>query len=140
LGIEMPAGGKHPDMGTHNCVARVGDGVFLELIAIDPEAPRPARPRWFGLDDPGPAARLAVRPRPVGWVLRTDNLARVTDASQVDLGAPLAMSRGTRSWRITVPATGCTAFDGLTPAVIEWSEGPHPSSGMSFLGPRLTGI
>jgi hypothetical protein len=39
LGIDMPAGGKHADMATHNRLMRTTDGEFLELLAIDPEAP-----------------------------------------------------------------------------------------------------
>jgi hypothetical protein len=34
---------------------------YLEIIATDPEAPAPGRPRWFGLDQP--ALREAVRGR-----------------------------------------------------------------------------
>jgi hypothetical protein len=58
-------------------------------------------------------------------------------ASPVSLGKLLAMSRGSRSWRITVPDDGRMPFAGLVPAVIQWSEGPHPSAGMSFPGPKL---
>lgn len=50
IGIAMPIGGKHPEMGTDNHVLRLGDDVFLEVIAIDPGAQRPNCPRWFGLD------------------------------------------------------------------------------------------
>jgi hypothetical protein len=51
IGIEMSAGGKHPEMGTHNRLLRLGDEVFLEVIAVDPAAEMSTRPRWFGLDD-----------------------------------------------------------------------------------------
>lgn len=137
LGVDIPPGGKHPDMATHNRIMRVGDGVFLELLAIDKEAPPLARTRWFAMDDPGQAARLAQRPRPVGWVVSTSNLDAVLAAASVDLGRVLRMSRGERSWRLTVPDDGRMPFGGLVPAVIQWSEGPHPSTGMSFLGPSL---
>lgn len=139
LGVELPPGGKHPDMGTHNRVARVGSGHFLELIAIDPDAPAAARRRWFGLDDSAVQARLALRPRAVGWVVRTDRLDQVLKSSPVDLGRVLSMSRGTRTWRLTVRDDGSTAFDGLVPAFIEWSPGPHPSEAMRP-GPTLAGI
>src|SRR3954469_7122628 len=52
LGVDLPYGGAHPRMATHNHLLRLGPALFLELIAIDPTAPPPARPRWFQLDDP----------------------------------------------------------------------------------------
>lgn len=137
LGVDIPAGGKHPDMGTHNCLMRVGDEVFLEVLAIDPEAPRPSRPRWFAMDDAGQAAALAQRPRPIGWVVGTSDLDGVLAACPVSLGRVLPMSRGSRTWRLTVPDDGWMPFGGLVPGLIQWSEGPHPSIGMSFLGPTL---
>lgn len=39
LGMEMGRGGKHPRMGTHNMLLRLGETSFLEVIAADPEAP-----------------------------------------------------------------------------------------------------
>jgi hypothetical protein len=140
LGIDIPPGGKHPDMSTHNRVVNVGDSRFLELIAIDPDAPAVPRKRWFGLDDPDVRARIATAPRGVGWVVRTDDLDRVIATSPVELGAARRMSRGERSWRLTVPDAGAMPYDGLVPGFIEWSPGPHPSVGMQFLGPTLEAI
>lgn len=37
-------------MGTHNLMLRLGDSSYLEIIAINPAAPAPGRPRWFALD------------------------------------------------------------------------------------------
>ncbi len=52
LGVELPRGGKHDTMSTHNCVMQAGNDSFFELIAIDPEAPAdPGRTRWFSLDE-----------------------------------------------------------------------------------------
>uniref|UniRef100_UPI0039B8CB19 VOC family protein n=1 Tax=Albidovulum sp. TaxID=1872424 RepID=UPI0039B8CB19 len=63
LGIGLESGGKHPFMGTHNRLLSLGPGEYLEVIAIDPEAPGPERPRWFRLDTfTGP-------PRLTNWVL-----------------------------------------------------------------------
>ena len=44
-GVTPQPGGKHPTMGTHNAVLRLGPRTYLELIAIDPEAPKPATSR-----------------------------------------------------------------------------------------------
>ena len=140
LGIEMAPGGAHPHMSTHNRVLNVGETRFLELLAVDPDAAAPPRRRWFGMDDPAMIARLAERPRAVGWVLRTDDIQRLRDASAVDLGAVTPMSRGSRSWKLTVRDDGMMPFSGLVPAFIEWSEGPHPADAMPFLGPVLSAV
>ncbi|HYS14693.1 MAG TPA: VOC family protein, partial [Burkholderiaceae bacterium] len=87
LGIEPQPGGKHTLMGTHNRLLRLGPGSFFELIAIDPDAPPPARPRWFGLDSSDLQARLAESPQLLTWVVRTDKIAeavtRVPELGQV---------------------------------------------------------
>ena len=55
FGARLAPGGCHAAMGTHNRLLRLGPTLYLELIAIDPAAPKPGRSRWFGLDDPQPA-------------------------------------------------------------------------------------
>ncbi|GIT85996.1 VOC family protein [Roseobacter sp. OBYS 0001] len=138
LGVTVPRGGKHDAMSTHNCVMQSGNGSFFELIAIDPDAPAdPGRVRWFTLDDPATQARLADRPRALCWVVGTDDLDGVIAASPVDLGEVVLFTRGERSWRLTVPKDGHLPMDGLLPAFIEWSPGPHPSTGQQDLGVTL---
>ena len=140
LGVEVPRGGKHDVMGTHNCVMQAGNGCFLELLAIDPDAPKPGRRRWFTMDDPRTVARIAERPRALCWVVNTDDLDALVANSPVDLGEVVTMTRGGRSWRLTVPDDGHLPGDGLLPAFIEWSPGPHPSTGQQDLGVRLAKI
>ena len=45
LGVRPQAGGEHPRMGTHNLLMRLSERSFLEIIAINPAAPAPDRPR-----------------------------------------------------------------------------------------------
>ena len=137
LGVSLPKGSKHTAMSTHNCVAQAGNECFLEIIAIDPDAPDPGRTRWFTLDDAATQARLAERPRALCWVVGTDDLDGVIAKSPVALGEVVLFTRGERSWRLTVPDDGSLPEDGLLPAFIEWSPGPHPSSGMQDLGIAL---
>ena len=140
LGVEIPQGSKHDMMSTHNCVMQSGNESFLELIAIDPDAPAPARTRWFTLDDPKTAARLTERPRALCWVVSTDNLDETVDSSPVDLGEIVTFVRGDRSWRLTVPVDGHLPQNALLPAFIEWSPGPHPSMGQQNLGVALNRV
>ena len=140
MGITMPRGGQHPLMSTHNCVMATGDGQFMEMIAIDPDAPTPTRTRWFSLDEDRTITRLAQRPRALCWVVDTPDLDKIVANSPIDLGTPIEMSRGDRTWRLTVPKDGSLPEQGLIPAFIEWSPGPHPSSVQQDLGIRLHDI
>lgn len=138
LGVTVPRGGKHNAMSTHNCVMQSGNESFFEIIAHDPDAPAdPGRARWFTLDDAETLKRLAERPRALCWVVGTDDLDGVIAASPVDLGEVVLFTRGERSWRLTVPKDGSLPMGGLLPAFIEWSPGPHPSTGQQNLGVAL---
>ncbi len=140
LGLEVPIGSKHDTMSTHNRVMQAGNESFFELIAIDPDAPDPGRVRWFTLDDETTQARLKERPRALCWVVGTDDLDQVIANSPVDLGEIVHFQRGDRTWRLTVPKDGSLPEGGLLPAFIEWSPGPHPSTGQQDLGVRLAKI
>lgn len=137
LGVPLAPGGAHPRMGTHNRVLRLGDGVYLELIAIDPDAPPPGRPRWFGLDEPALAARLVERPRLVAWAAATDDLDAATAASPFPHGPVHEMTRGDLVWRITIPDDGRVVEGGAVPTLIEWPPGVHPTKRMPDAGCTL---
>jgi len=136
LGVEVPAGGQHPRMGTHNRLMQVGDSVYLELIAIDPDAPPPGRPRWYALDEPWQQARIAERPRPIAWIVRSSNIAADLTAHP-ELGTPEEMTRGDLVWRISLRRDGVLPARGLLPVLIEWPSG-SPAARMPDLGVRLT--
>ena len=134
LGVAPQPGGEHPRMGTHNLLLRLGDALFLEVIAPNPEAPSPGRPRWFALDDLATDAQPALRT----WVASTGNIRAAAAASTEDLGLVEPMSRGQRNWLITIPADGSIALDGIAPALIEWDGHPHPASGLADHGLSLS--
>ncbi|HSP25799.1 MAG TPA: VOC family protein [Saliniramus sp.] len=143
LGVTVPAGGEHPRMGTHTAVAGTGDSNYLEILAIDPSAPAPAHPRWFGLDEPALHEELATRPRIATWVVRTPDIEASLAAARaagLDLGSPIAMTRGDLSWTIACREDGKLPEGGVIPVLIQWPEGPHPSTRMSDCGLRLVEI
>ncbi len=122
LGVKLQAGGKHPIFGTYNALLRLGESSYLEVIAVDPDAPTPSRARWFELG----RAHLLEQPKLIHWVARTDNLE--TQVQQFpELGRILEASRGSLSWQITVPDDGHLNFSGLIPTLISW-HGIHPTS------------
>jgi len=133
LGVAPQAGGEHLRMGTHNCLLKLGEKVYLEVIAANPGAPRPDRPRWFQLDEPD-----SVRsPRLAAWVARCDDIRAAAAASPVPLGKIEPMSRGNFEWLITVPEDGRLPLHGLAPALIQWISEAHPADTLTDLGCTL---
>ena len=133
LGVTLVPGGKHIRMGTHNRLLGLGDSFYLELIAIDPTAPPPDRPRWFALD----RLQTQGRPRLIHWVARSDHISHDTAASSEAPGDILPMERGDYRWRITVPADGHLPGEGLVPTLIQWDVPFHPASRLPDSGCRL---
>jgi hypothetical protein len=133
LGVTPQPGGAHPRMGTHNCLLRLGNTVYLEVIAIDPAASAPDRPRWFQLD----RQRSSAMPRLATWICRTNNIRAATAAAAPSLGDIEAMSRGALHWQITIPADGSLPFDGMAPSLIEWKSENHPAATLKDAGCSL---
>lgn len=134
LGVRLGPGGRHAAFGTHNALLSLGPGTYLELIAVDPEAPPPGRPRWFGLDTGEVRTRLAAGPRLLHWVARPGTLPPGPD----DHGERLDLARDALSWTVTVPTDGSLPGDGsgLVPSLIAWG-GAHPTDALDDAGVRL---
>jgi hypothetical protein len=126
-GVTPHPGGRHVAMGTHNALLRLGDGVYLEIIAIDPDGVRPARPRWFDLDDVALQAELMERPQLVHWVASTTDIERSVAACTIPLGTVSRMERADYRWRITIPDDGKRPGKGIVPTLIQWDVPEHPA-------------
>lgn len=137
LGVAMGPGGRHALMGTHNRLLGVGGGAYLEVIAIDPDASAPERPRWFALDDADNRARLARAPRLAAWVAQTDDIDLAVRSFGRVAGSAVEVSRGDLSWRLTVTDDGRLPFGGAFPALIAWPDGTHPTRRMADSGCKL---
>ena len=149
LGVAPQPGGRHALMGTHNLLLSLASQqypkAYLELIAIDPEAPAPAQPRWFDLDDPSLQTTVAT-PRLVHWVARSDDVEATVAALRAvgaDPGRIVAAERmtprGMLRWRITLPDDGRRPLAGAMPLWIQWS-GEHPSGALPVSGVAIESI
>ncbi len=136
-GVAPRPGGRHETMGTHNALARLGERLYLEVIAIDPQGTKPARPRWFNLDSGDLQADLVERPRLVHWVARTTDIDAAVSRAKVDPGEILPFSRGDYRWRITVPPDGRLPGRGLVPSLIQWDVPQHPADTLPAAGLSL---
>jgi len=136
LGVLPQAGGEHPVMGTHNALLKLGEACYLEVIAPNPAAVKPQRPRWFELDRQTPQ----TLPRLATWVVRTDDIGRAQAGASEPLGEIVSLSRGSLRWLITVPADGSLPLGGVAPALIEWHTDRHVASGLQEAGCSLAGL
>jgi len=133
LGVEPQAGGEHPRMGTHNLLLRLGDAIFLEVIACNPVAEKPERPRWFALDD----ITKDTPPRLKTWVVRTEDIHSTLITCSESVGKIEPMSRGDFNWQITIPKDGSLPLKEGAPALIQWQRGSHPATQLKDYGLSL---
>lgn len=150
LGCEMAAGGAHPLMRTHNRLLGLWGGMYLEVIAVNPDAPHPETPRarLFSLDDPAMQKRLKSGPQLVHWVVsveRPKSLVRWQAQYPARLPPVVAMSRGTNQWALTVAEDGSfpvwqDAGDGLLPSLIQWESKLRPGMSLPETGIALKSL
>ncbi|MBP8252912.1 MAG: VOC family protein [Herpetosiphon sp.] len=130
LGVEMQAGGIHERMATHNCLLRLGDSCYLEVLAPLPDGV-PTMPRWFVLDQLGDAP-----PHLATWVARTDDIHAAVQAYPT-AGTVQPMSRNQFHWLITLAEPHTMPADGILPALIQWQTPNHPPHHLPDAGCRL---
>lgn len=147
FGVALPVGGRHPMMGTHNLLTKIAPDVFLEFIAIDPEAIPPNGGRWFALDRLEAEDKLNAEPRLYSWVASLNDLeAKVSSLTEMET---MSITRGEVRWNFCLRKDREAEAGGVFPALIEW-EGISPASQMLKVGitlrklslshPKMSGI
>jgi hypothetical protein len=125
LGVRAVPGGSHPQWGTRNALLALGSEVYLEIIAPDPELPRPERGYAFGIDG-------LEEPKLVTWAMKCNRIDAVSEHAREEGYDPGPAVDGSRAlpdgdrlrWRLTMPQL---AFGGLIPFLIDWGDSPHPA-------------
>ena len=127
VGMQAAPGGPHPGMGTRNTLMSLGDDVYLEIIAPDPEQPDPPSGRPFDIDamSEGRLITFAVHASEGETI---EDVTAAMAACGEDPGPISAMSRVKPDgeeihWSLTM-----SAGPGLVPFVIEWGNTTHPAT------------
>jgi hypothetical protein len=138
LELDIPFGQRHAYMGTYNHLLQLGDAVYLEIIAVDPDASSPNRPRWFGLDDQNKVRSDWEEGRRLrGWVARTDMIDVITTSRGDIFGEKVPLPPEIASFDFAIPANGSLPLDGAAPSVIDRRGKTRAMATIADLGARL---
>jgi hypothetical protein len=141
LDLDVPFGQRHYYMGTHNHLLQLGDMIYLEIVALDPDADHPGRVRWFGLDDQQQVRRCwdaGYRLR--GWVARTDDIDNVLEGREAIFGRKVALPMDNPSFDFAIPDDGSLPFGGGLPSIIDRRGKSRSMASIADLGARLRGF
>jgi len=127
LGVTPVQGGTHQGLGTRNSLVSFGDGQYLEIIApIEENVP----PGSYG-----DKLQKIETPGLINWVLRSNNLTELVDATATTkIGllpiGPVPTERKTLhgellNWDLLF--LGKHDYGSLLPFFIDWKDCPHPS-------------
>ena len=76
------------------------------------------------------------------WVVRSNDLQADVAAATYQPGTIVNMTRGTLTWRLTVPRGGRPAGEGMLPSMIQWDlpDDQHPTARLPDVGVALAGL
>ncbi len=134
LGVSFEAGGKHPRYGTHNALLGLAGGLYLEVIAIDPDATPEVLPRWFGLDE------FVGAPRLTNWVCRGQGLVALLPELPLGFAGIAQLTRADLAWDMAEAERGVLPYDQCFPGLIDWKDSTHPSTRLKDCGVRLEAL
>jgi hypothetical protein len=141
LGLNVPFGTRHDYMGTHNHRLQLGNAVYLEIVALDPEGADPGRRRWFGLDnqekirsDWNEGRRLR------GWVANTKSIDSLVAIHGAKFGDKVPLPTVNPTFDFTIPMDGSLPLDGAAPSIIDHRGDPTSMASIPDLGARLRSL
>lgn len=141
LDLDVPFGTRHVYMGTHNHRLQLGDRVYLEIVAVDPDGQRPHRSRWFGLDDQETVRMNWDEGRRLrGWVASTADIGAVLSKSGDHLGEEVALPFKQPEFAFSIPKDGTLPFEGALPSLIDHRGAPTSMAEIPDLGARLLAL
>jgi hypothetical protein len=141
LGLEIPFGTRHDYMGTHNHRLQLGDNVYLEIVALDPDGVEPARPRWFGLNNQEKVrSDWDAGRRLRGWVANTGDIVSTLSTYGAIFGDKVPLPTDSPSFDFAIPADGSLPLDGAAPSLIDHRGDPTSMALIPDMGARLRSL
>jgi hypothetical protein len=141
LDLEVPFGTRHDYMGTHNHRLQLGNTVYLEIVALDPEGTEPGRPRWFGLDNQEKVRSDWNEGRRLrGWVASTDAIDSVVSTRRAIFGDKVPLPAANPAFDFAIPEDGSLPLDGAAPSIIDHRGEPTSMVSIPDLGARLRSL
>lgn len=138
LDLDVPFGQRHAYMGTHNHLLQLGDTVYLEIVALDPEGEPPPCARWFGLDDQRQVRTDWEAGRRLrGWVARVDGIDAVLAGREQIFGRKVSLPWSQPVFDFAVPEDGALPLGGAAPCLIDRRGKPRSMTSIADLGARL---
>ena len=127
--IEASYGGRHLEQGTHNALFNIGNQIYFEILAPDPENKNVKPLRWMGID-------LITEPKITRWGIKSNTIKEDLEIlKRVD--PELAISKiGKRqktdgsilNWELSIPLPQPEVE--AIPFLIDWKKSKHPTSGI----------
>lgn len=141
LDLDVPFGQRHGYMGTWNHLLQLGDMIYLEIVARDPDGVNPGRARWFGLDDQRQVRRDWDAGRRLrGWVARTNRIDAVLAGREAIFGRKVALPMDAPAFDFAIPDDGSLPWGGAAPSLIDRRGKPRSMASIADLGARWRGF
>lgn len=141
LELDVPFGTHHDYMGTYNHRLQLGNSVYLEIVALDPEGVDPGRPRWFGLDNQEKVRSDWKEGRRLrGWVANTDAIDSIVLTHRAIFGSKVRLPTTNPTFAFTIPEDGSLPLDGVAPSIIDHCGDPTSMTSIPDLGGRLRSL
>jgi hypothetical protein len=141
LGLAVPFGSRHDYMGTHNHRLQLGNSVYLEIVAFDPQGIDPGRARWFGIDDQEQIrADWEEGRRLRGWVANTEMIDSVLSTHAIVFGDKVQLPAVAPTFYFTIPKDGALPLDGAAPSIIDHQGDSSYIATIPDLGARLLSL
>ncbi len=130
LGTRPVIGGRHLNKGTKNALLNLGNGCYLEILAVDKENKEVKGPRWMGID-------MIDAPCITRWALKSSNIIedqRILLSYKAELGELFQGERITGSesilkWQMSLPQAHPRVE--LAPFVVDWTNSEqHPTENL----------